>query len=154
MLQGLHPTHLALGDPGHVLEGQVGHESKHQDLALVGRQRRERGFEFGIDARRRRLVGGHHLGNIGRRRRAVAPEATVRVDGSVVGDGEDPPSGSGVVAREPLDVACHVEEDLTEDIIGIGDALGPEVAEHGRGQRAIQGCGLGAVGQGADRTRR
>src|SRR5205085_206121 len=87
---------------------------------------------------------------VGRRSPARPPPG---VGDAVVGDGEHPPPQGGVVAPEPRQVPHDVEEDLAEEVFGLGGTLAADVAEHGRCQRPVHAGGV-AVGVAAVPTPR
>jgi len=139
MLESLDRPDPSLGDAGHHVEGEIGNEAEGDDLALIVGQERQGGDQLGIE----RFVG--------RRRRGVpvavdlsrsaGPPAGV-VDETVPGDGEHPAPQLVMIASEPREVARHLEEDLAEKIFGIAGALGPQVAQHRRGEVAIDVLGI------------
>jgi len=67
-----------------------------------------------------------------------APGSSAGVVGETVpGNGEDPTPQVVAIAAEPSEVPRYLEKDLAEQILGIAGALRPQVAQHRRGELAI-----------------
>lgn len=135
VLQRLDRPDFPLCELCDLFQREVGHEPEKDDLALVGGQRLQCGHERGVDRlgrRRRGLVVGRPVDHV---RAAGRPPTSV--EHSVVRDGEDPAAQGGGVAREAVDVAGDLEEDLAEQILGVADALRAQIGQDVRGQRPV-----------------
>ena len=75
-------------------------------------------------------------GRVRRLLRTPGPPPAI-VDQAVVGDAEDPAPQGGAVAAEAMDVARDLQEDLAQQVLGLGCTLRPQVAEDRGRQRAI-----------------
>lgn len=126
MLHRLHRTHAALRDGRDGLQGEVTDEAQHDELPLLGRELCQGGQELGVD--RLPLRRGLTIGDVGADQSGPPRAASVVVDHAVASDGEDPAPHLLVRPLEARERPGDVQDDLAQQVVGVGHALPPQVA--------------------------
>jgi hypothetical protein len=103
---------------GDRFERQVGDQSQHEQVPLIGGQLAQGGDQHRIHRLRMR-GGGPVKYRLCRHARTASPPTGV-VDDAVAGDGEHPPAHGEVVVYHPMHVTGDLDEHLAQDVLGIG----------------------------------
>lgn len=140
MLESLDGTGRAPSDAGNRLDGQVCDEPEDDHLPLIGGETVHGGDQRRVDWLQRIRARSVRDGSPGGHRSPRASSGVV--DDPIASQGEDPLPHGKLVASHTPQVSGDLEEDLTQDVFGIRDALRSEVAEDGGRELPVESRGI------------
>lgn len=157
MLQLFHRSGAATGDLAHLTGRPTTNRTQDHHFALVIRQLVEEtdqivqsdhgdGLRFDVNAGRDNVVAG--VDGI----LLTSRPTSYLIDTTRPGDGEHPRPETSGVAPKVAYAPSHLEEDLPENVLGIGHATGTEKPENLWSEPAIEGvpCTLVSGTRGAE----